>query len=129
MKADISPLLGPDTLLFTGYDDDYIRINDDRHGTGLCLHAGRITAPWGPQRVRELSIEHLEAIVADPPEVLLIGTGRLTAFPSAEIMDYLADHHIGFECMDSRAAARTYNILVGEGRRVSIVMLLPGARR
>ena len=40
----------------------------------------------------------------------------------------LAEAHIGFECMDSRAAARTFNILVGEGRNVSLAMLLPRAR-
>jgi len=42
-------------------------------------------------------------------------------------MKALAEAHIGFECMDSRAAARTYNILVGEGRIVSAAMLLPNA--
>jgi len=41
----------------------------------------------------------------------------------------MAEHHIGFECMDSRASARTYNILVGEGRTVSAAMLLPGVRK
>ena len=40
----------------------------------------------------------------------------------------LAEAHIGFECMDSRAAARTYNILLSEGREVSAAMLLPNAR-
>jgi len=58
----------------------------------------------------------------------VIGTGRLTSFPNEEVMQALADAHIGFECMDSRAAARTYNILVGEGRIVSAAMLLPNAR-
>jgi len=63
------------------------------------------------------------------PEVLILGTGRLTTFPSANILSYLAERHIGFECMDSRSAARTYNILVGEGRNVSAAILLPGARK
>jgi len=43
-------------------------------------------------------------------------------------MDYLADLHIGFECMDSLSAARTFNILVGEGRNVAAAMLLPKVR-
>jgi len=64
----------------------------------------------------------------NPPEVLIIGTGRQTAFPDAAVLDMLAEAHIGFECMDSRAAARTYNILVSEGRDVSAAMLLPNAR-
>jgi len=63
-----------------------------------------------------------------PPEVLVIGTGRQTAFPDASVLDMLSEAHIGFECMDSRAAARTYNILVSEGRDVSAAMLLPNAR-
>jgi len=60
--------------------------------------------------------------------VLLIGTGRNTAFPDAAVLQTLHDAHIGFECMDSRAAARTYNILIAEGREVSVAMLLPAAR-
>ena len=60
--------------------------------------------------------------------MLLIGTGRRTAFPDAAVLQALDAAHIGFECMDSRAAARTYNILVGEGRNVSLAMLLPRAR-
>ena len=64
----------------------------------------------------------------NPPEVLIIGTGRQTAFPDASVLDMLEEAHIGFECMDSRAAARTYNILVSEGREVSAAMLLPNAR-
>jgi len=59
---------------------------------------------------------------------LIIGTGRVTAFPDPTILETLADAHIGFECMDSRAAARTYNILVAEGRDVSAALLLPNAR-
>jgi len=64
----------------------------------------------------------------NPPEVLVIGTGRTTAFPAPEVIAMLEEAHIGFECMDSRAAARTYNILVNEGRDVSAAMLLPNAR-
>jgi len=59
--------------------------------------------------------------------VLLIGSGRTTAFPAADILAAFEARHIGVECMDSRAAARTYNVLVGEGRHVSAAILLPGA--
>jgi NADH dehydrogenase [ubiquinone] 1 alpha subcomplex assembly factor 3 len=129
MKGDINPLLPKGTLIFTAYDDDYIEINRDRHYSGLCVHQSKIISPWGPERLTGLKTEHLTDLVKQAPEVLLLGTGRLTAFPDAEIMQYLTDHHIGFECMDSRSAARTYNILIAEGRTVSAAMLLPGARK
>ncbi|MDQ6970534.1 MAG: MTH938/NDUFAF3 family protein [Mariprofundus sp.] len=117
------------TLLFSAYGDDFLQLNQHKHHTGLYIHQNIITAPWGPNRLHALSIADLEPLVASPPEVIILGTGRLTAFPNSEILDYMAEHHIGFECMDSRAAARTYNILVGEGRSVSAAMLLPGVRK
>lgn len=84
-------------------------------------------SPWGPNSLREMTLDDLAWVFDNPPEVLVIGTGRLTRFPNEEIMKALTEAHIGFECMDSRAAARTYNILVGEGRVVSAAMLLPNA--
>lgn len=78
--------------------------------------------------MRDITPEDLQFLLETPPEVLVIGTGRLTAFPAPEVLELLENAHIGFECMDSRAAARTYNILVGEGRAVSAVMLPPSAR-
>ena len=129
MKGDISAQLPLGTLLFSAYEDDYLKLNQHQHNTGLYIHHNVITAPWGPQRLSDLCIDDLSPLIDSPPEVLLLGTGRITAFPHPDILDYMADHHIGFECMDSRAAARTYNILVGEGRPVSAAMLLPGARK
>lgn len=102
-------------------------MGEQRYETGVCIHAGSVQAPWGPSCLAELSVADLEAVSEPQPEVLIIGTGRVTRFPSTEVMEWLAEQHIGFECMDSRAAARTYNILVGEGRDVSAAMLLPCA--
>ncbi len=129
MKGDISPRLSKGTLLFTGYDNDYLRVNQNCYASGVCIHQGILTDKWEPERLRHVSIEHLAALTEPAPEVLILGTGRLTAFPDAEVLSYMAERHIGFECMDSRSAARTYNILVGEGRRVSAAILLPGARQ
>ncbi|PJA32616.1 MAG: hypothetical protein CO187_03365 [Zetaproteobacteria bacterium CG_4_9_14_3_um_filter_53_7] len=129
MKGDISPHLAAGTLLFTGYDDHEIKLNHAKYHSGLSVHAGKVSAPWGPERFSELSLEDLAPFTHFAPEVLILGTGRQTLFPSPEIMAFMAEQHIGFECMDSRAAARTYNILVAEGRPVSIGLLLPDARK
>jgi len=114
--------------LFRGYGDDYLKVGDDTYRSGLMLHGGEVTAPWGPEHLRDLNVEHLQPILDAPPEVLIIGTGRITCFPSEAVLDALQRAHIGYECMDSRSAARTYNILVTEGRTTSAVMLLPSVR-
>jgi len=102
-------------------------VGDERFPAGILLHQGKITSPWGPVRPDELCLNDLQPVMNSVPEVLLIGTGRTTAFPNADLLAELENRHIGFECMDSRAAARTYNLLVGEGRNVSAAVLLPSA--
>ncbi|MBC7202677.1 MAG: hypothetical protein H5U29_04005 [Pusillimonas sp.] len=58
------------------------------------------------------------------PEVLLIGTGHKQHFLPSHLTQPLLDIGIGVESMSTYAAARTYNILMAEGRRV-IAALLP----
>ncbi|MDT8376569.1 MAG: Mth938-like domain-containing protein [Mariprofundaceae bacterium] len=127
-QADISPEPGEGSLLFRGYEDDCFIIGEERYHSGLCFHKRELVEPWGPERLSDLSIEDLAWMMDNPPEILLIGTGRTTVFPDPAILQALAEAHVGFECMDSRAAARTYNILMAEGRDVSAAMLLPNAR-
>jgi len=102
-------------------------VGEERFDTGLLIHQGHITAPWGPAQINGLTPEHVADILESPPEILLIGTGRTTSFPNAAVLDALEAAHIGIECMDTRSAARTYNILVAEGRNVSAAMLPPAA--
>lgn len=104
-----------------------MQLGETRLTNSFLLHHGRITSPWGPEMLADITAEHIASLLEKPPEVLLIGTGRKTAFPPPAVMRALDQAHIGFECMDSRSAARTYNILIGEGRDTSVAMLLPDA--
>ncbi|MXW86364.1 MAG: hypothetical protein F4Z55_10850, partial [Boseongicola sp. SB0667_bin_21] len=56
-------------------------------------------------------------------DVLLVGTGpELERLPE-EFGDRLSAANIGVEAMASPQACRTYNILLGEGRRVGLALL------
>jgi uncharacterized protein len=57
-------------------------------------------------------------------EVVLLGTGTRQRFPSPRLTRALMDARIGLEVMDTHAACRTYNILVGEGRRVAAALFV-----
>ena len=80
---------------------------------------------WAPSSLDELLAEHLQAIVALAPEVVLLGTGETLDFPGAEILAELTSRQIGVEIMDTAAACRTYNILMNEGRRVVAGLINP----
>ena len=55
-------------------------------------------------------------------DLLLVGTGRTTVLASAEFRRALRERGIASECMDSGAAARTFNVLANEGRRVAAAL-------
>ena len=80
---------------------------------------------WSPPPVAELTIEHLAPLlVLEPqPEFLILGTGRSMAFPPRALVGALEQKGIGIEAMDSRAAARTWGILRGEGRWIAAALL------
>ena len=59
----------------------------------------------------------------DAPEVVLVGTGERQHLLPAEAIRPLLRAGIGVEAMSTQAAARTYNILMSEGRRVVIALL------
>jgi uncharacterized protein len=63
-------------------------------------------------------------MVALKPELIIIGTGKRQRFPGPELLKTLIEAKIGFEVMDSQAACRTYNILVGEGRQVLLALIV-----
>ena len=56
------------------------------------------------------------------PEVIILGTGRKNIFPPRELMFAFARRGIGLEIMNTPAAARTFNVLAGEGRRIAAVL-------
>jgi uncharacterized protein len=63
-------------------------------------------------------------VVGERPEVLLVGTGERHIMLSRDILDPLIRVGVGVECMSTAAAARTYNVLMAEGRLV-IAALIP----
>lgn len=60
----------------------------------------------------------------DAPEVVLIGTGLRQQFLPHQLTRPLLEAGTGVEVMSTQAAARTYNILMAEGRRVVAALLL-----
>ena len=80
---------------------------------------------WAPTHIDNLNAEHFDAILELRPELVLLGTGSRLTFPSPQILSALHRQRIGVEVMDTAAACRTYNILMGEGRLVVAGLLNP----
>ena len=56
-------------------------------------------------------------------ELLLLGMGARSALPPRALREAMLQAGIGLEYMDTPAAARLYNLLTAEGRRVAAALI------
>lgn len=110
--------------VFTGYGDGYVAVNHTRYSHPVVVTPGREVAAWDAASFEMLSAAHFEALLALGCEVVIIGTGERHRFPPPDVLRPLAGAGIGVEVMDTRAACRTYNILMAEGRQVVAAILV-----
>ncbi|MGD8570221.1 MAG: MTH938/NDUFAF3 family protein [Gammaproteobacteria bacterium] len=84
----------------------------------------RLIRNWPPQSVGEICAEHLQTVEHLSPEVLIIGSGVTLEFPDFGLTTELMEKGIGVEVMDTAAACRTYNVLMHEGRKVALALVI-----
>jgi uncharacterized protein len=97
----------------------------DEHRTSFLLAPDAIVAPWAGGGFDGLDDAEFAAVLALAPEIVLLGTGGRQRFPHPRVYRVLSEARVGVEVMDTAAAARTYNIIAAEGRRVVAALLLP----
>ena len=122
MKLQLENTSGLNT--FTAYGEDYVSVNGVRHHCNLAVLPDRLLPNWTQATFETLSVADIELLAALDSEVVLLGTGQRLRFPSPELMRPLLRAQKGIEVMDVPAACRTYNILIGEGRKVAVGLLL-----
>ena len=108
----------------TGYDDQGVEINAERFDFSLIVMPEASPRPWNAPTFESLSVDHFNQIEEDTPDVVILGTGERQRFVHPKLIAALSKRHIGVECMDSKAACRTYNVLMGEGRKVTLALII-----
>jgi uncharacterized protein len=109
---------------FTGYGEGYVAVNGQRHEASLVVGAQRLVTDWPARSIATLAADHLAAIVELAPDIVLLGTGARFELPVPARLAPLYKAGIGVEVMDTPAACRTYNILMGEGRNVVAALIV-----
>ena len=70
-------------------------------------------------------LDNAPSVASSGTEVVLIGTGSRHSMLPQSLTAPLLRVGIGVEAMSTQAAARTYNILMSEGRRVVVALIPP----
>jgi uncharacterized protein len=111
----------------TGYDAGGVEINAQRYTGSLIVLPETEPRDWPVSSFESLTTEHFAQILETAPDVVILGTGERQRFVHPRLTAALTERRIGVECMDSQAACRTYNILMGEGRKATLALILnPG---
>ena len=116
----------PEGYLFVRrVDAGSITLIDRELASSFLLAPDRVVENWPIDAAGKLEAGHVDALLVLLPELVILGTGDRQVFPAAAFMAGFLRKNIGIEVMDNAAAARTYNLLAGEGRRVVAGFILP----
>ena len=92
-------------------------------GSILCLASG--IEAWPVDDMQAVDGALVVRLLAEQsrPSFLLLGCGAEVAAASSELRNAFADAGIFLEVMSTGAAARTYNVLLAEGRPVAAALI------
>ena len=117
----------PDHEVFLrGADGTAALVNDRRLTASFVLSPNTLVEGWAVRDVKAMTPADLEPLFSLQPEVILLGCGATQTVPPAATMAACLSRGIGLETMTNAAAARTFNVLAGESRRVVAGFVLNG---
>jgi uncharacterized protein len=123
---DLTPLVPQGRQIIESYGDGRFRITGAVHQGSVLVFPDK-TVAWPVGEITALTEESLASVAAAGDagtiDLLLIGCGpRMTLIP-AKLRAALRSHGVVIEPMDTGAAARTYNVLAAEGRKVAAALI------
>ena len=117
-------LQAPGANLVTGMGPGWIRVGEIEYRGNVVLLPDRVVEGFAPEGFDALAAADFAALLESAPEIVLVGTGATQRFLPPRATAPLAQARVGVEAMDTRAACRTFNILVAEARRVAAALIV-----
>ena len=109
-----------------GADGRTALVNDRTLRSSFIVSPDRLIEDWPVHAVGALQPDDLAPALALAPELIILGVGAAQAFPAPAVLAACLQRGVGLESMTNAAAARTFNVLAAEGRRVVAAFLLDG---
>lgn len=121
---DVTPIIPADRQVIDTYAPGRFRISNVVHEGPVLVTPDR-TVPWAVADFGAVSLASLGPLPDAEPkvEILLIGTGERMQLLPGTVRRELKEAGIVADVMDTRAACRTYNVLLAEGRRVAAALI------
>ncbi len=114
-----------DAPTIDAYGQGGFRLSGQRH-EGSVLILDDVARIWIVDDPADLTVSSLSPVLEAGPtqvEFLLLGMGARNRQPPPQVREALRTAGIGLEFMDTPAAARLYNVLTSEGRRLATALI------
>ena len=107
------------------YGDGGFRLDKKRVSGSMILLPDEGMFPWEIVSVAEAQIKNFSRLIdaAGSFDLVLVGTGEMLVFLPPDLKRALAAIPLHVEVMNTGAACRTYNVLLGEGRRIAAALI------
>ncbi|MEC9375502.1 MAG: Mth938-like domain-containing protein [Pseudomonadota bacterium] len=106
------------------YSNGEIRIMEQLIDTNVIITKDTILTEWKPVAFDELDLIDFRLAIELAPEIILFGTGKKQRFPSIALITKILHKGIAFEVMDTAVACQTFNVLIGEQRKVAAALIV-----
>ena len=125
MSLDISPVDFEGRNIIQSYGNGKFQISDKKYDHSVLVFPDLII-PWSPIDTNNLIVDDFKKVLTVGPivELLLLGCGKTTWFLPLPLSDELKEMGLVLEPMDTGAACRTFNVLLGENRRIAAALML-----
>lgn len=114
----------PTSISIRSVSNDAVCIGNQTYSETVALTPDIVIESWTAEPVHALAEVDFEVLFETHPELVVLGTGRKNIFPPRDLVFAFARRGIGLEVMNTPAAARTFNVLAGEGRRIAAVLYI-----
>lgn len=115
-----------ETNTIQAYHDTAIKINEISYEKSFIVSLDKLITPWDMSPSYALDEKALRPLLELEPEVIILGSSSPGKLMQSDALFHCMQQRIGIECLDIGAACRTFNILLGEQRRVAAGFILPG---
>ena len=117
---DVTPLIRRDAKIIQSYKNGAFKISNEIYEASVIALHDRVL-PWSP--AAEISVEDFSALKGLEVELLLVGLPKNPAHPYRELRTAVKQlYGFAVEIMEIGAAARAYNALLADGRRVAVAL-------
>ena len=105
--------------MIDSYSFGRIVVDGQPYERDLLIFPDRVVSDWWRVEGHEVAVADLDEVWADPPEVLVVGTGRygrVSVLPETEEM--LEERGVQLIAQPTKSACQTFNQMASEDRRV-----------